>query len=472
MGSHKKLKVFDNLFLVMLSKLEKYFKYIVIIIAIQWFLLVCLKYYSFNYHTWDVGSAGNSLSNLVQTGHWYNTLLGRHALANHFTPNLLIFYPLFWLKNSVLWLLLAKVTAFLVCPFLLVKTGRLLKLPKYLLYIAPLLFLVHTYTANALLFEFQASSLSLPFILLSFNYAVEKKYWASFAFLLLLLGFKEHLALIWISVGAYVFLFQENRKVGSLFVVLGMLFGVLTFFVAMPYFAAGAESLHSVRFNPFALYAEKGMMIVWSLLSVGFMPLLAPRSLLFILPAFGISLISSDPNMMTFEYHYHDIAMVVLFFGVVLGLSNVDVVGDYLGKKTSSALVAGAVFIMVMMNHGFPAQKIRDYLPSTETAAMMREIEQIKQVVSKDTALWVTERFSIFFIDYTNLKSIDIWEGVDNVQKYSRRKTVVMPKSQEFSSLGQEKYDYLIRRLEADNRTGVASKHDGLQHFIIYDYNK
>ncbi|MDD5319989.1 MAG: DUF2079 domain-containing protein [Methylococcales bacterium] len=142
-----------------------------------------------------------------------------------------------------------------------------------------------------------------------------------------------------------------------------------------------------------------------SSISVGFIPLLSPGTLLFIIPAFGISLVSQDPNMMTFNYHYQDIALTVLFVGVVFGLSSINNVSHFFTKKAKDFFLAIGILTIFVMNTSFSYQKIREFWPDNQHVETMQELNQIRRVVKEDAPLWVTERSGIYFIDYANLKS-------------------------------------------------------------------
>jgi uncharacterized membrane protein len=284
------------------------------------------------------------------------------------------------------------------------------------------------------------------------------------------LGFKEHMSLIWVSVGTYIIFFQGKTKEGLFFILMGIMIGIFVFFIVMPYFSSGLSSLHSNRFNPFSLYYEKVQLIFLSLLSVGFIPLLSPRTLLFIIPAFGISLVSQDSNMMTFNYHYQDIALTVLFVGVVFGLSSINDVSHFFSKTTKDFFLAICILTILIMNTSFPYQKIREFWPDNQHVEMMQELNQIKQVVEKDAPLWVTERFSIYFIDHANLKSIDQWGGVKDVQESLGKKTVIIPREQIFSTLDLDIFNKLSQKLEFDNGK-KCEKNNNFKHFIIYVYN-
>ena len=452
------------------QELRLFFLCLFLVISTQWILLAWVNYYSFYYHTWDTASFANTLSNLTQRGKFYNTFLERHALADHFTPNMILFYPFFIFQKTTMWLTMAKIGAFLACPLLLIQTGKLIKLPGQLLYIAPILFLFHHYTANTMLFEFQPSSLSMPFILLTFNSAMKRNYLLTTLFLLFLIGFKEHMSLIWISVGVYILCFQKEKRTGLSFIGIGLIMGLIIFFMVMPYFADGLPSLHSSRFNPCSLYVEKGRMIFLSLCSVGLIPLIRPTTLLFILPAFGISLVANNLNMVTFHYHYHDIAMVVLFVGVVVGLSGIETMGKKLNHKVSSFSLMVIILILIIMNRTFPSQTIRDHWPDHRDFEIVTEIDVIRDLLDRETTVWTTERFTAMLMDHVLLKSIDIWGGSEAVQTALGKKTILIPKDPVLASLGHEKYKKLVKRLEEDVSKKISSKNNSFHHFALYFY--
>ncbi|HJL94679.1 MAG TPA: hypothetical protein QF871_05520, partial [SAR324 cluster bacterium] len=62
-----------------------------------------LSLYSFSWHIFDVGSYSSVVFNLSQ-GLNYNSFLQIPATADHFTPSLAIFSPLYWIEPTVHWL--------------------------------------------------------------------------------------------------------------------------------------------------------------------------------------------------------------------------------------------------------------------------------------------------------------------------------------------------------------------------------
>lgn len=437
---------------------------------VHWLIWAGVNYYGFNYHTWDTVSFANALSNVVLSGDFYNTFLDRPALADHFYPNLLVFYPFFFINQSVLWFVAAKIIAYLWVAALLVKTSQLLGITGRWQYLFPILFLLHNYTHNTLFSEFQPSSLALPFIVISFNLAIQKRYWVVILPLLLLLGFKEHMALIWIAVGFYIFFINKDRMIGILYGATGLLMGVLIFFVVMPYFYEGFGSLHVNRFDPFSLYDEKIKLLLLSMLSVACLPLLDCRSMFFIIPAFGISLVSNNVNMVGFGYHYHDIAMPVLFIGAMLGFIRLRCFFEYWGGKAKIFSAISILLIFLVMNTVVPRYGVKQIWPDSYTLEVFFEAKRLSGIIRRDIPIWVTERFSAFLIDHPQLKTIDVWFGVDGAINAVGRKVIVLPKNMELASLNPGLYGVLLKTLEMDAASGLSFSHAGFQHFMIYEY--
>ena len=175
--------------------------------------------------------------------------------------------------------------------------------------------------SKVLIHEFQISNLALPFILLAFYLYLKKHYILFVLNLLWLLGFKENMALVWLSVGVWLFLFQKERKLGILITSGGVIAGIIIVYVLTPYLSGGIPNLQLDRLGPFELLPQKAEFIFLVLLSVGFLPLLNPRTLLFILPAFGTSLLSNKPAMSTINHHYQDLPTIIIFIAVIIALS-------------------------------------------------------------------------------------------------------------------------------------------------------
>lgn len=466
----------NKLFLYNLQKLlvflQKNFYVIFIIFSMGWLGIAIVRYFSADYYTFDIGALANEIAQFVKTGGLYSTILGRHVLADHFAPNLLLFYPFFKVYPSFLWLTAFQIAAFLSSVFVLIRIGKQV-IPDnqdYFVFIAPALFLIHNLVACTVLHQTQPSAFSLPFILLAFSFAIDKKYVKMFVVIVFLLGFKEHLALVWISLGMFFIVHLNKIKIGIALIILGIVLGLLTYFVVMPYFSHSGYLVSRGRFGPFSLITQKIFLITVSLISVGFLPLLAPKSLLYILPAFGIALVSKAPTMLTFDYHYQDIPLTVLFIGVIYGLANLSTGKSWLfniDKKYFQYIAAISFIVIIFTNPRFPTLIIKDFWPDPDEILLFNEIRQYEKIAPIDVNLWVGERIGPFLINHPYLKSFDQWEGWKRALKDKKTHIIVVP-VEELSVLPSKYYREFKKEMDVALAQGKYRQIKGFKKLLIY----
>ena len=227
----------NSLFLHQIKFIILFFKnnfyFIFVLFSMSWLGIAVIRYISVQYYVADIGNFAYEIAQFVKTGTLHSTILNRHVLADHFVPNLLLFYPFFMVYPSFLWLTAFQIAAFLSSVFVLIRIGRQV-IPHnqdWLVFIAPALFLIHNFVALTVLHQTQPSAFSLPFILLAFSFAIDKKHVKMFIVLLFLLGFKENLALVWISLGMFFMVHLNIVKIGILLIIMGIIFGSLVYFI-------------------------------------------------------------------------------------------------------------------------------------------------------------------------------------------------------------------------------------------------
>ncbi len=439
--------------------------------AIFWPVLAIVKYYSFQFYLFDTGVFANILAKLVNTGRFYSTVLGQNALADHFSPNLMLFYPLFQWKMTFLWLTGFKILAFLATALLLIRLGKLIiGSDSKAVYIAPVLFLFNMLISRTLDFEFQPSALALPFIALGFIYAIEKKYIQMALALVFMIGFKEHLPLVCISLGIFLILYrQQQRNVGIFLMVIGVLTGLLIFFVVMPYFNDGISTSQSGKFGPFSLLPSKFGLLALAFTTVGFLPLFSPKSLFFILPAFAISMISNVPNMVTIHFHYLDMPAVILFIGVVCGIADLKKEGGWLKRfhpRVSACVLSASFLMLIASNMYFPARGIREHWPEKKHWEMHNEVRLLKTLVD-GCNLWTVENVGVLCFEYPHLKSINM-RDVESVTHDQACHWIVLTSSYDNSSLNEAQYNMLKSWALKKEATGDYQQLSGFTHFMVF----
>lgn len=310
-----------------------------------WILLSIIQFWSLELNGFDTGIYANQIAIFQQEGRYYSSILGMPALGEHWTPALLLFAPLLTTSTSVILLPILKSTSLIGTGYLLYLFAKRHLGASNLPIIVALAWSVSTPVNVLVEAEFQPSTLALPLIPWAFLNLAKGRTLAAIIPLTLLLGFKEHMALIWISAGLFL-LIERRSRAGLLFLVVGIGCGLIIYLVLMPHFALGLPNSHSGRFAPFALLPEKITLLAKLLASVVFLPLLSPATLLWILPSFGISLIANHDLMVKLSHHYHDIGMPILFMGAVVAVAKSP-------PALTRARLALAAVIFLSFNHKF-----------------------------------------------------------------------------------------------------------------------
>ena len=171
-----------------------------------------LSLYSFRWNIFDVGSYSSVVFNFSK-GLNYNSFLQIPATADHFTPSLALFAPLYWIKATVHWLTFAKALSYLSVPLVVYywlkdKTESNFRFTLSCLFGLWMLMLYKPAVRSGF-FEFSPSSLAPPFIILSFL-LMEKRRWFLFSLtMIFLIGLKEHMGVVLIGFG--LFTIGQNR---------------------------------------------------------------------------------------------------------------------------------------------------------------------------------------------------------------------------------------------------------------------
>lgn len=376
---------------------------IVTAVAIPWLIVPFVQYWSLELNGFDTGIYANQIAIFHQRGSYYSSILRMPALGEHWTPALLLFAPIL---TTPLVLLAAKSVSLILAGIFLYRFASFYLSKKLSLYLLLGWFLCRP--VNTLVIaEFQPSTLAVPLIPLAFLLLEKGKIVAALIPLIALFGFKEHLGLIWISAGLFLIV-EKRRKEGWLLVFTGIIAGLLIYLYLMPYFADGLPNSHSGRLAPMSLPGEKLKFLLKVFSAVIFTPLLSPTTLVWILPAFSISLISNHELMVAVNHHYHDVGMPLVFMGAAVALGKRGVLTD---KRV--AVLAGVVFLI--FNHRLALSTVLNRWP-TETD---REI--VDTLTSSNTwgcnSIAALDSLTPYLFTYSNLTSLLSIEELDDFKK-------------------------------------------------------
>ena len=374
--------------------------------TVCWALLALIRFKTGHYSVFDTGIYAQIIEGIRGGNGMWSGVHERHALSNHFTPAALLFVPLFSIKPTLLWLPMAKVLAWAAGAVVLERFGRsLFGERSWLAWALPVLWITHRFGTAMLFTEFQFSSLTPPLIFLAFLLLRKGKLPAALCLFVLLFAFRENLALVLVSAGIYQAFFIEKRRQGLFMCLVGIALGGVLYFVVMPSLAPAGEFSHVERLAPLALLWEKAQLLFFSLLSVAFLPIFSPLSLLLLLPVYALPLLSGDPQMLSHNFHYHDIALPVLFIATAHGLLAFSSRFKDGSSKIGWRVVAVALILLLVRYHNrYPMHYIRSEMGKEYSSNLHGEVRELARNIPTEATLFVPNEGGAYFFKFPNMR--------------------------------------------------------------------
>lgn len=371
---------------------QKYKKMILAIFALQsflWFSYVILKYYSFNLFTLDAGYHSNILYN-ISNGDFFSSVFNMHNLGEHFTLSMSFIAVFYKLVPSINWMMGFKIIAYLSSVYLIfvIIKDELKEYQKYwmvFIVFAVMWLFLYRPIINTVRYEFQASCLAPPFILMSFLF-LKKEKWIPFVFtMIFLLGFKEHLGSVWIGFGCYKILKNPRNISGYIILMIGVLSIYLIMFEIKSYFRGTTSGYNDVNLiAPFKDIGEKIFYFLIYLLSpLMFLPLIFWKNGIMAMPAIGINLISGVPQMYSSHYHYDDVASTLLIISTIISLKNLNIKFLFEKLKKYKIFQYGTILWLSLFLYYLPYSNLRfikKVIPTSMHFELINEINNVNKI--------------------------------------------------------------------------------------------
>ena len=371
---------------------QKYKKMILAIFALQsflWFSYVILKYYSFNLFTLDAGYHSNILYN-ISNGDFFSSVFNMHNLGEHFTLSMSFIALFYKLVPSINWMMGFKIIAYLSSVYLifLIIKDELKEYQKYwmvFIVFAVMWLFLYRPIINTVRYEFQASCLAPPFILMSFLF-LKKEKWIPFVFtMIFLLGFKEHLGSVWIGFGCYKILKNPRNISGYIILMTGVLSIYLIMFEIKSYFRGTTSGYNDVNLiAPFKDIGEKIFYFLIYLLSpLMFLPLIFWKNGIMAMPAIGINLISGVSQMYSSHYHYDDVASTLLIISTIISLKNLNIKFLFEKLKKYKIFQYGTILWLSLFLYYLPYSNLRfikKVIPTSMHFELINEINNVNKI--------------------------------------------------------------------------------------------
>lgn len=329
------------------TKRFRWFLYLSILFSCYIIFAQYLKYYSLHFYA-DFAHWAQVLYNIIQTGRPTN--LGMEVilpgtanyLSVHFVP-LIYFLALFfrfWPYNETIILLNFLLMFSSIIPLykLALNHGYQKLFPIFM----AALFLWYPTFQYTVLYEFEMLRFSIPIILWMLFFWEKKRISLYFLFVILAVFIREEVGLTIAMFGLYLAIFERNRKIGIVTMLIGVSAFTIFTQVVMPalrttgrfeYVAVGSFRLFGntlleigvniikhpiyllqVIFQPIKL--ANIFMFFFPLL---FIPSLAPQVLLATLANFGVGLLSESPTHISYMLYYLSPSIPFIFYAFIKG---------------------------------------------------------------------------------------------------------------------------------------------------------
>ncbi len=308
---------------VMLTSWDFYFSTfkpwnILPLVGVQIFLLAyCYyqEYYSLDFNYFDTGFFSNSISNLKNGHGYYNSHAKVNALADHFTPSLLLLTPIYFFADSGLVLVFFKYVFYILSIFFIFLLTKDNEERKKIRYFIIYLLLINQGIVNFLGFEFQSSNIIAFLVpLLFYLYEREKKL-LLVCLIIFILGLKETSVFLFSSLALYILFEKKEVKKALILFSSSISFLFLYQYVIIP-FVSDLGSTQVGIFDPFCCITEKKNFFFKILHITYYNFIFDPAALLYSFPTLFSSFLGNRPGSFSIDFHYHD--MFVYLFLVIL----------------------------------------------------------------------------------------------------------------------------------------------------------
>ncbi|MBI3307218.1 MAG: DUF2079 domain-containing protein [Candidatus Omnitrophica bacterium] len=274
----------------------------------------------------DLGIFAQALWNTIHGDFLYSSLKGGICLlGDHVSPILVLVAPFYKLWADPRMLLILQPLFSASCIFFVAYLAYQKTNDKVIALIFALIYWLYPGTRNALHEDFHPEALVEPFIFMAFIFLEKRRLLPFFLSVLVIVMGKENMFGISFVLGIYAFFFKGMRKTGSVLMILSVvlfavaLYGVVPALSGARYFYQGSYggTLTSFASSLFRMDTLEYVLKVFS--PFLFLPFFHFPTLILAFPVLLQNILSSNPLMRSFGYHYTIGLTPFLFISAIFG---------------------------------------------------------------------------------------------------------------------------------------------------------
>ena len=421
-------------------------------------------------HTEDISLQTHPVVNAAVHGQYWNTLFDGHPFSNHFRPGLLVFYPfikLFPMVPYTLWPIVAKSISFMVAPLLLLKLGRKVLPDQRWVFAIPLLWLLSDVLMRPMTTPNYASSLLFAPIIGAFYFAYVGRLKWVYVLVFAMTLFKENMPLIGVCLAMFLIVEKQQWRQGLALGLFSIVLG-LSALTIMNQFGFPVTEGHGVSgLSIFYRFDWKATMVLKLIIGAGLIPFIAPKTLLYQLPATAVYwLMHTDDKKFFFTNgHHHDYTMTIMMVCALFALRHSLSGASWFLKKTSRGrtVLASLLVVAIGVSGITNLPKLLVMNTSTNGSYSIQEryqtytqMRQIKKQIPLSATVAATHYTTGFFLGQRQVHNIAYSQLGDN--QFTDDFTV-FPLEAKVSGYSDEYYRKVEQVLQKKIQNGTLKQH-------------
>lgn len=317
----KKIRIFDAL---------AYFSCVLFILASS--LVSLNRYWQYEVFYYDFGifdKAIWSVSRFKPPIIDHLAVGGKWIFADHFSPSIFLLSPLYWFIDRQEIILVAQALLVGLSGLVLYKIGLHILKNSFLSFSVIVNYFLFIGLQNAVITDFHEVTASTFPLMLAFWSILKGKKNLYFLLLIITLGFKESIFILFLGIGLYMYIvFPKWRKIAIFSTLISLVWGAISIRIVIPYFSDGIYQYSSLDnsgignvFYAFFNNPVKIKTLWFSFLSFGFLPLFFPPLWFAIVLDFFVRFIPNAPNRWDLGLHYSAQLSVILSISSIYSLA-------------------------------------------------------------------------------------------------------------------------------------------------------
>jgi uncharacterized membrane protein len=311
----------------------------VVVYAAYFSFVTLTRHWTFRTHALDLGYYVQLTWNIARGAGSHVSLPEMNAWGDHLSPIMYLFAPTFWLAPGPAVLLVAQSVALALGGLAVFAIAARRLGDERPAAVFAVLYLLHPSLHGINVRDFHAAALAIPLLLAAIYYAETERPWPYAAAVLLTLGTREDAAIAVVGLGLWLALVRRRWRwgaataLGAFAILIADTRWIIPWFRGAPYPHLGRyallgrsvpEILGTLLRHPWhvaaTLVTQKRLVYLAALLApLSFLPLLAPGTLLGLVPPLAENLLGQDPILFHPRTQYQSFVLPFLFVAAIVG---------------------------------------------------------------------------------------------------------------------------------------------------------